>query len=284
VAEGDRPLSGRLRIVVLAAVALALADASSAVAAVSVTFDGRILRYRSDGDGSAFLDLRRDRSPPLLTVRHSPAPASAGFGCGEPVLDNPERSEFVLGCPFAVPQRDLFYRFSLGDGSGNVLVNRRMGGVIFAGAGDDTAQFGDRVFGGPGDDFLSGTTVFGGPGDDRLEDLPDRLRTPGGIDFGTLRGGVGDDRVQTLDGSEQLFGGPGDDKLLAEGARETVVGGSGRDVVTVVPDGGAPDVVRLRGGGRDLLVCLFGALGASDRIHVDRRDGIDPVCGNVERP
>ena len=230
-----------------------------------------MLRLRGDVATTRVFVVAPSPGFPRWTVGHWPTPASVGSGCVEP-----PPSTFLPGyvvCPTAVPRREVRYRISLGDGLQDVEVGGFIRGVIYAGAGDDEVIPGDRVYGGPGDDTLHGGTVYGGPGDDMLEDLPG---------FGVLRGGAGDDQLVGFYGG-RLYGGRGDDALDASGPGEMVVGGPGRDLVSVLPDSGAPDVVRLRGGGRDRLFCNEGPLGASEVVYVDRRDRIDPDCGDKAR-
>jgi hypothetical protein len=138
-----------------------------------------------------------------------------------------------------------------------------------------------RVYGGPGNDSLSGTRVFGALGDDALHGEDE-------AELNRLRGGPGAD---SLSGPGWLYGGPGDDFLEdagSNGARfpDMLVGGLGRDQVELI--GRGRTVVRLRGGGADSVNCL-GSAQPSIVLYVDRSDRINPRCRSArilltERP
>ncbi len=148
---------------------------------------------------------------------------------------------------------------SVDAGAGNDTVDAGTGDdTVDAGAGDDTVAAGDgndKVDGGAGNDSLGG-----GNGNDSLG---------GGDGNDTLDGGAGTDTLAGGNGNDVLNGGDGDDDIVV-GAGDTANGGSGDDVFTVNPaltgnapitivggetvedlsdpsNGGAGDVLDLRG-------------------------------------
>jgi Ca2+-binding RTX toxin-like protein len=116
-------------------------------------------------------------------------------------------------------------------------------------AGENDLVFTDveRVFGGGGDDFISGgsglSILYGGDGSDTLLGNGgfDALYGGGGND--RLDGGAGDDYLEGGAGNDVLNGGPGADQLFAlagndtllsdDGTKDTVRGGTGTDVADV---------------------------------------------------
>ena len=190
--------------------ALALVCAGSAAAA-SLTFDGRVLRYRADPRVDASVSVYGGRfRPEQLEVSVRVPEPDVGFGCDKDLEESdglPERVAFV--CPILVPFEQVRYRFVLSDradgasGSGNGLR-----GVVYAGNGGDGVHEGDRVYGGRGDDSLDGAQLYGGPGDDSLygilvrESLAGDARAAG---RNVLYGGRGNDKLQA---PGWLYGGP----------------------------------------------------------------------------
>jgi hypothetical protein len=95
----------------------------------------------------------------------------------------------------------------------------------------------------------------------------------------------------------RLYGGPGNDNLfgldseesghgLGSGESDLLVGGPGRDIIKLIDDQ-RTDVVRLRNGGVDHVVCSTSA--TDDVLFVDRTDRLSPSCENAtalftERP
>jgi hypothetical protein len=183
--------------------------------------------------------------------------------------------------PASIDSAPLRYRLSFANGNdraspGSSAFDVR--GVVYAGAGDDVVS-GDRVFGGPGADWLDGPVLNGGAGDDRLD-----TADPGHKNV--ARGGPGDDLIVTfgdVGGINWAYGGRGNDHLNASlYTRDMLVGGPGHDVVELIMDG-RPDLVRLRGGGADLLRCrdVDGFLPAGERkdiVFADAADRIEPDC------
>ena len=196
-----------------------------------------------------------------------------------------------LGSP---PPAGLRYRFSregpdpfngrsLDDG---VAVSFRSGlrGVVYAGAGNDKVESGDRVYGGTGNDELEGVRVYGGPGSDLVAPYDQVPFTSGPI---MLRGGPGPDLIGDARG--YVYGGPGNDELDSAGTptQDLLIGRPGQDLIQLGRHNRS-DVVRVRGGGADHVNCL-GFLDADDVLFVDRSDHISPGCKNAivlltERP
>jgi Ca2+-binding RTX toxin-like protein len=139
--------------------------------------------------------------------------------------------------------------------------------AIIAGAGDDTVDGGandDTIAGGDGFDALSGgdgaDSLLGDAGNDTLD---------GGAGNDTLSGGDGSDLITGGEGADSILGGAGDDDLIigagdrAEGgdgddefrvnpalagaAAITVIGGELGEDTTDPTNGGAGDVLDLRG-------------------------------------
>ncbi|MEA2711916.1 MAG: fibronectin-binding autotransporter adhesin [Phycisphaerales bacterium] len=141
------------------------------------------------------------------------------------------------------------------------------GAVIDAGAGDDliTCGFTNSISAGSGDDIIGvyrAISVDGGAGNDAIRagsdvdhpvvvrggDGDDRIDTGAGHD--SIYGGAGRDTVHAGDGGDLLNGGGGADKLFGQGGNDRLYGGAGNDRM----DGqGGND--RLRGGS------------GADRIH-----------------
>ena len=103
-----------------------------------------------------------------------------------------------------------------------------------------------------------------------------------------LLGGTGKDVLEGHRGG-RLYGGPGNDLLtdeLGSGESDMLVGGPGRDIVKLFDDQ-RTDVVRLRNGGADHVICLTSA--TDDVLFVDRIDRLGPGCKSAtvlytERP
>jgi Ca2+-binding RTX toxin-like protein len=122
----------------------------------------------------------------------------------------------------------------------------------------DEGVMGARVFGGPGADFVAGTSeadlLVGGPGDDVLDGrggsdwaswaerrAPVRVDLDGVADDGAVgerddlraienvRGGRGDDVLVGDAGDNVLAGGPGNDLLRGGAGADTLAGEGGRD-------------------------------------------------------
>ena len=98
--------------------------------------------------------------------------------------------------------------------------------VVFAGAGNDTANVG----------LARPAVLHGEAGSDRLI---------GGGGFDDLQGGPGNDTLNAGGGDDHLSGGDGNDSLNGGGGNDVMLGGAGRDALS-------------GSGGRDLLIGGFG--------------------------
>ena len=174
---------------------------------------------------------------------------------------------------------------------------------ISAGPGDDrvvrspTYTFDQPVFGGDGDDVISGEadliveSTFGGAGNDRILSggglLGDYSGGPGRdiitlqplagfadvVRLADVRGGSGRDLIRGSGGTDEIDSGSGTDKILGRDGGDLLVGGRGTDLI-YGGDGrdtlhGGPGRDRLRGGRDHDRVLQQGrtrlpALGADD--------------------
>lgn len=284
-------MAGRFLTTVVAFVALALVCAASA-AAVSITFDGEVLRYRAQPEERAEVRLSVDQvgTPESHLQIFTSGPVEVAVGCaGYP--GQGELGARSLRCPLgSLAPGKVRYRFSFegrnqfqtsgtdDDVYGHFGVFR---GVVYAGAGNDVVRSGDRVYGGTGDDDLDGAEVYGGPGADHVHgDVASYIRRAV-----MLRGGPGNDILDgpghPAGGTAHLYGGRGDDFLNARAhppSREMLVGGPGRDVINLHYDPDfRRDVVRVRGGGVDRVYCRPNA-DPGDTLFVDRSDHLSPSC------
>ena len=125
---------------------------------------------------------------------------------------------------------------------------------------------GDVIFGGGGDDVISGLgardTLYGGAGADRLD---------GGDDGDTLLGEAGNDLLQGGAGNDDLSGDSGDDLLEAGLGDDLLSGGSGRDEL----HGGAGRDKLAGGDGDDSIYGGDGDDVVDDRVGSNRLFGGD---------
>lgn len=159
-------------------------------------------------------------------------------------------------------------------GDGNDRVYEAGGAVAFGGAGDDRLSAwcykdecdtvswpNTELHGGPGDDYLAGTSVpdrlFGGPGRDTLHTCACSYDV--GAD--ELFGGAGADRLFGSYGNDLLNGGKGNDELHGDRGKDVLRGGPGRDVL-------------IGGRGRDRL---YGQRGPDELVG---GPGVDHLFGN----
>jgi hypothetical protein len=249
----------------------ALACAGSA-GAFEVSFDGEVLRYRgytSDGGVLVKVRLRATAEPPYLGIRADPMRAATfgvGPGCHKSVPDPP----YVVHCPLGSTDTEPRYRFNLGSTEVRFFGNLR--GVVYGGDARNFVVGADRVYGGIGDDDLTGARVYGGPGRDRVFGSLIVTDTP------AVHGGPGGDDLYS---PGRLYGGPGDDYLEdfeRPRSADMLVGGPGQDTVYLTSDRRA-DVVRVRGGGVDYVHCeTYEDPDPDDALFVDRTDHLDPSC------
>ena len=143
--------------------------------------------------------------------------------------------------------------------------------------GDDTlllGGFGDKGYGGEGNDSLSGQagndqlwgdlgsdTIFGGGDSDSIWGGVgfDYLSGDGGAD--TIRGGSERDRIYGGAGNDQIYGDAGNDLIFANEGTDTVTGGDGDDDLA-----GLAGADVLRGGAGADEFYYFGAADGGDRI------------------
>ena len=161
-------------------------------------------------------------------------------------------------------------------GSGDdVLTERNVGQrTLFGGPGDDTLSGGFNLFAEAGDDTLihiaggGSGSLHGGDGADRLTDLANVKSD--------LQGEDGPDRISGGPGRDVLFGGAGDDRIAGGLGSESILGGDGNDLITGglgddVISGGTGDDTYLAGTGPDGRDVFFGEAG-SDTANYGARD------------
>lgn len=153
------------------------------------------------------------------------------------------------------------------NGTGNSLNNKITGNdaenILKGGAGNDTVigGRGDTLFGEAGSDRLiggdygeGGADIYGGDGNDSLSG------------YGVMYGEKGNDKLDG--GGSQLYGGSGNDTL--SGDESTLYGGDGNDVLTGFP------AVMVGGKGNDIINCTDG----NNYVVFNRpTEGIDTING-----
>ena len=168
------------------------------------------------------------------------------------------------GAVGAIPGPDGADVFVGGDGVDTVDYGGRTGGVTVsldgrandgeAGEGDQVSADIENVFGGSGDDFITGSDadnqLVGGAGSDTLD---------GGAGNDEL---IGDPGLLDVTSNDVLIGGPGNDNLTAGEGRNLLFGGSGNDVFNA------------RGYGTDLI---FGGDGQDQAFADKGRDMVSDV-------
>jgi RTX calcium-binding nonapeptide repeat (4 copies) len=275
-------LSGRMLTAVVAALALELMLAASASAG-TVSYKDGVFRYRDDPGRHVEIVLRTvtrsqsDGVPGLLSGYATP-PVSTGAGCSTaPSRPFAERIHFVCVLRRTGLPR---YRLTLLDGDDLATIGRdfrRLRGVIYSGSGVDVT-YGPawRVYGGRGRDAPTGQRVYGGPGNDLMESVATGSRRRS-----VLRGGTGDDDMSTASGPDWAYGGPGDDHLHTSLSSDMLVGGPGRDLIQIeeATADRAADTFRIRGGGRDEVLCDRRELSRGDVYFADRSDAFVGDCG-----
>ena len=275
-----------------AAFALAVLPAASAAAATASYEDG-VFRYREQPKESVeHLDLSLEDGGMGARLRVTTSAAvDAGPGCAGPTA---YPFSFEVVCAVAAPgtaRQAPRYRLSLSDRRNRVFIspfeagNSRLRGVIYSGRGEDSVGGAVwRVYGGIGNDSLDGRRVYGGPDDDFIEgvfigDFSDSVKTESDAP-NVLRGGTGDDIVSAFPDPGLVYGGPGSDVLKDSRGRNMLVGGPGDDTINLYfAHDSSRDVVRVRGGGRDLIDC-FEAPDREDVFFVDAADHLVD-CGTA---
>jgi Ca2+-binding RTX toxin-like protein len=235
-----------VRIAIVAACACAgmLVAAPGASAAVTATFDARLLHITGgngaerlkvvcDGDGRVKVNSRNPKGGPVACAKV--AEIDAELGGGNDVFDFSDVRGFGQA------------RFpGFGTGTGVAAVggegNDRFFGapsafnVFYGESGDDRGTGGparDFLSAGPGADKLNGArgrdSLLGNGGPDRLVGGPaaDVLTGHAGDDL--LSGSAGDDVMGGGSGMDRLRGGPGRDRLVGGPGKDDLSGGSGED-------------------------------------------------------
>jgi hypothetical protein len=143
-------------------------------------------------------------------------------------------------------------------------------------------EFANRIFGGVGDDRLSGLdgadTLLAGEGADTALGGAGADSLSGGGDDDSLSGGSGSDQLLGGDDDDFLSGGGGSDQLLGEAGDDTAQGGGGVDDLR----GGADDDSLSGGFGTDRLMGEAGddeLLGGSGADQLDGGTGDDDLDG-----
>ncbi len=138
--------------------------------------------------------------------------------------------------------------------SGGVTVNLATGTVSGTGVNGTTVSGIEEVWGGDGNDTLTGSsaaeTLYGYNGND------------------TISGGAGDDNLYGEVGEDQLSGGTGDDLLSGGAGDDTMFGEDGNDIFIYAAGDGRDDVSGGSGGGWTDAISLQGMDGA---ISIDGR-------------
>ncbi|WP_040449093.1 cadherin domain-containing protein [Hoeflea phototrophica] len=139
--------------------------------------------------------------------------------------------------------------------SGGVTVNLATGTVSGTGVNGTTVSGIEEVWGGDGNDILTGSsaaeTLYGDNGND------------------TISGGAGDDNLYGEVGEDQLSGGTGDDLLSGGAGDDTMFGEDGNDIFIYAAGDGRDDVSGGSGGGWTDAITLQGMDGA---ISIDGRE------------
>lgn len=108
------------------------------------------------------------------------------------------------------------------------------GDDLICGAPDqaETADQGDHIYGGEGNDSLAGGGFAGEEGapPNKLPDGNDVIDGGSGDDFAT--GMTGNDTVMGGNGNDEVFGGPGADNVSGGNGDDIVVGNFGNDTLT----------------------------------------------------
>lgn len=189
------------------------------------------LRFRADpGEANrlsvALLPGRR------YEIRDAGAPLRLTPGLTRPFSQAPpcvNMDVSTVRCPSVFDELAFF----LGDGDDSItLPDRydRLSGVVYADPSDaravDAGAGADRLTG----SRLAGDRLFGGEGDDTVSGRGGRDRVNGGPGRDQLSGGAGDDTIGGGSGRDRLLGGSGNDHFLAaDGERDVGTCGSGRD-------------------------------------------------------
>ena len=177
---------------------------------------------------------------------------------------------------------DAVMRISFGNDKDNTIEGSdyKLGDHLYGGDGDDT------ISGKSGDDYLEGDrgndtlrggdgqdVLLGGQGNDTLagDDGADLLQ--GGKGNDTLTGGVGNDALYGGDGNDQLDGEADNDFLNGGAGADTLSGGTGNDYLY---DQGGSDVNTMKG---DLGNDILEVKGGTGQTMFEGGDGNDILTG-----
>ncbi len=155
------------------------------------------------------------------------------------------------------------------------------GDDIFDGRAFGRTGAGDTVFGGDGDDQLTGDALSdsfdGGAGNDRLTGGAGDNTLIGGEGNDTVIGGAGNDSLDGDDGADSLDGGAGNDTASGGAGRDTLLGGAGNDMLSGGDDAdsitGADGDDQLNGGNGDDSLS-----GNAGNDQIDGGDGFDVLA------
>jgi hypothetical protein len=210
--------------------------------------DGPLARlsYRSAGDevDRVAVDLEVVNGSAVAYLVRAPADTSVGAGCSE-------------------ADESGVWRCAIPSGASPVGPSIRLGGANDDTSVPSTLHAGAVLWGGSGNDQLSGGgRLFGGPGRDRLQAPSVRAVH--------LEGGSGPDYIVAGRGSDQIGGGDGADFIVAGRGKDTVFAGGGNDRIVAWKDGGdhvdcgaGADLARV--GGLDLVGPVPSLASSGDR-------------------
>ena len=94
----------------------------------------------------------------------------------------------------------------------------------------------DTIYGGAGDDSISGgdassNEIRGGVGNDLIQSFGFNSSPSDDSSKDTLYGEAGNDTLEGGNGSDNIYGGDDDDKLSGNGGRDSIYGGGGNDTI-----------------------------------------------------
>ncbi|MBA3301762.1 MAG: hypothetical protein H0T15_07805 [Thermoleophilaceae bacterium] len=250
--------------------------------------------FGKPGEANAFTVTRAGST---FVIRDDGAPITAGALCTAVSANE-------VTCPAGVPSRSYSFYLSGADGDDTITIvdptqaqgQGLSGGIVsygvFGGPGDDTitgssrneridgGEGADRIAAGPGDDELTpgpgANTVDGGEGSDFVEYTAETVALK--VDLADP-GPDGPGARDTLSAIENVVGGSGPDALLGDAGPNLLDGGPGDDEIS----GGEGDDELLGRQGRDLI---SGEAGDDqvDVLEADRLGSSDPPRAVSERP
>lgn len=203
-------------------------------------------------------------------------------GIGDDSLVGGSAGDSLIGATGA----DTLHGGAGADSTSTTVSTYDANGVRYDQFGNVLAPDDDFLFGGAGDDDLSGSaghdTLDGGDANDTLNGGSGFDNLYGGDGNDTLNGGAHTDTLWGGTGDDLLQGGSGDDVLLGGVGQDTLLGGSGADVLS--GDDGADELSG--GSGNDSLTggddadSLSGGSGQDSLIGGDGADTANGGSGN----